>query len=252
MNKINFVRLSTTPDKNNNIDFICNTTKNNYIKLNGYNEKDAIQSLHSFLCNYEVWSLTDKVVRTLKPINFIPDCKYHNISFILKFYNMALLGAEARKQQITSIPEIKPPPPSPINLSPPNTKIIVKNLTNPNINHDENLLDNESLDSIIELLESDETKQEEQEIITSSESFNTEYSNEKNSLNDSIDNSINEIKIKPKTLKTKKIKKSESKTKKTGSKTKQIKSGSKTKKIKSGSKTKKIKNGSKKLIKINK
>lgn len=149
MNSI--MKLSTITDNEGKVDFIANKTKNNYINLGGANDKNTIDCVHAFLCYYGVWDTTDYVIVTRKPINFKPDIKYHDISFVLVFYNAACKSREAKMQQQiieqdTSNKESKEsinkePHDSRQELESKNTEtsnqqIIVKTLTNPNISHD--------------------------------------------------------------------------------------------------------------------
>jgi hypothetical protein len=93
----NLLELSIEPDSNGYVDFIANKTNNNYINLGGANNKDTIDCVHTFMCNNGVWNDNDYVIHTKKTINYVPDQRaYHNISFMLNFYNMARL-ATAKK-----------------------------------------------------------------------------------------------------------------------------------------------------------
>jgi len=92
----NLIKLNNTTDNDGNVDFIANRTKNNYINLGGINSKRIIDCVHAFLCHYGIWDENDTVVSTKKPLNFTPDPKYYNISFVLAFYNAACMCREAR------------------------------------------------------------------------------------------------------------------------------------------------------------
>src|SRR5437588_139058 len=85
----NYVKLNNEPDSIGYVDFIANKSKRNYVNLGGINTREAIDCIHAFLCKNEVWSETDCVIHTKKPFGFVPDFKYHNISFVIKFYKDA-------------------------------------------------------------------------------------------------------------------------------------------------------------------
>lgn len=84
----NFVELSHYKDLDGNVDFLINKTKNNYINFGGINNDDAIECVHSFLCKHGIWEETDQIVYNKKLSTLVPDAKkYHNISFVITFYN---------------------------------------------------------------------------------------------------------------------------------------------------------------------
>lgn len=162
-----FIKLNTEPDAEGFVSFIANKTKNNYINLGGLNDKNAIDCVHSFLCMHGVWNETDYVIHARKLKSYIPDPKvYHDISFVLRFYNMARISKETReksleKPQIVQSHENNDAHSSsekskitinvsvPAHSSPPENKVIVKQLTNPNISHDHKLSSNEHADPLM-------------------------------------------------------------------------------------------------------
>lgn len=97
-----YIALSTEADADGMVDFIANKTKKNYINLGGINNKEAIDCIHAFACQYGIWNRNDKVVHTKKLINYIPDTnQYSDISFIINFYNIA----RNAYQKIKNIPQ---------------------------------------------------------------------------------------------------------------------------------------------------
>lgn len=127
----NYIRLSDVVDQDNNVDFIANKTKSNYINLRGINPKDTIDCVHRFLCRFGVWDISDNVTKSRRPINFIPDPKlYHDISFVLNFYNAACISKETRDREKQE------------------SQTIVKQLANPNINHNVPMEGNDIVRSI--------------------------------------------------------------------------------------------------------
>ncbi|AYV84958.1 MAG: hypothetical protein Satyrvirus1_44 [Satyrvirus sp.] len=140
---IKYIRLNNGVDENGQVDFIANKTKLNYINLGGINLPDTIDCIHKFLCKNKVWVQDDTVIHTKKPINYIPE-KYHNISFILEFYNNACLAKEIRERN----EKYKEPVNDNMQNEPCNNicqqqqqhsmpQMVVKHLTNPNIYHGE-------------------------------------------------------------------------------------------------------------------
>lgn len=85
----NYKELSTNLNDDETVDFIVNKTKLQYVNLKGVNDDTTIKSFYYFLCKYEIWSESDKVIKTFKKINYVAPSKYNNISFVIKFYNMA-------------------------------------------------------------------------------------------------------------------------------------------------------------------
>lgn len=83
-----FKPLSNCANNEGFINFIANKTKNNYVNLGGFNDKEVIDCVHTFLCNNGIWNTTDHVIYTKKQSSYIPTAKYHDISFVLKFYNL--------------------------------------------------------------------------------------------------------------------------------------------------------------------
>lgn len=89
-----YPKLCSEPAPDQTADFIANRTKNNYIILEGINTQEAIDSVFYFAAKQGVWGLDDDVRRTRRPRDFKPD-RYHDISFVLKFYNKARRAYEA-------------------------------------------------------------------------------------------------------------------------------------------------------------
>ncbi|MEM3063131.1 MAG: hypothetical protein QW303_06290 [Nitrososphaerota archaeon] len=128
----NYLMLSEHPDNNGLVDILVNKTKSNYLNLGGINGKEVIDSLHSFLCKYDVWKPSDNVVHVKKPLNFVPSKpKYHNISFVLIFYKMACRSREHREKvaSTNSVIEIKQP------SEEKTIQLNVQHLTNQNMDH---------------------------------------------------------------------------------------------------------------------
>ena len=102
-NQNNLLRLGTRPYSDGTIDILINATKYNYIILSGNNNPDAIDCLHAFLNKNGVWGDNDTVhiVPQKQGIRINP--KYADISFVLRFYNMALLAKEAREERMANM-----------------------------------------------------------------------------------------------------------------------------------------------------
>lgn len=166
----NLLKLNTETDPNGNVDFIANKTKKNYVNLGGINDKDVVDCVHAFLCSQDVWSETDTVVLTTKALNYTPR-EYHNISFILKFYNKARIAKDLQHKQAKAQSVVQPTQehviPEPITVSVPSNAncniepavpIIVKPLTNPNIKHDTKPKPVEKKDQPIKIVEKNSIK----------------------------------------------------------------------------------------------
>ncbi|MEM0353961.1 MAG: hypothetical protein QXW79_00130 [Thermoplasmata archaeon] len=135
-----YLMLSEHPDDNGRVDILVNKTKYNYLNLGGINSEEVIDSLHAFLCKYNIWQPTDNVVHVKSPLHFIPkDSTYHNISFVLIFYKMACKSREHKEKVASSnaILENKQTDEKSIQLN-------VQHLTNQNINHDINSVKNDT------------------------------------------------------------------------------------------------------------
>lgn len=97
----NCMMLSDKPNAGGEVDFIANKTKGEYINLGGINRMNVIDCVHHFLCKHHVWDADDTVIHTTKLLSYIPSsASYHNISFILAFYD-----AEYKKQESGKIIE---------------------------------------------------------------------------------------------------------------------------------------------------
>lgn len=94
-NKLSLHGLNVVPDEMGYVDFIANKSKSNYINLGGVNSDQSIDSIHEFMCYYHIWDRNDKVIKARKKATFVPDKKsYHDISFVLQFYNMCRLARD--------------------------------------------------------------------------------------------------------------------------------------------------------------
>ena len=93
--------------------FIVNTRKGNYIKLKNSSSDDVINSVIRFMKENHVWNEKDIITKIEKSINYCPpSSEYHDISFILKFYN----GAKVSKEPSCPLAEVEQlvsPPPLP-------------------------------------------------------------------------------------------------------------------------------------------
>jgi hypothetical protein len=130
-----YIKLSAVPDQDNHVDFLLNKNKRNYLNLLGINPPEVIKCVRDFLVKYRVWAATDVIVQTKKHKNFIPDqSAYHDISFMITFYDLACIGKEVRERKATE--EIQQPPTEEYQPTEPPTEIpaetyqhIVKYLT---------------------------------------------------------------------------------------------------------------------------
>lgn len=175
---MNYPKLNTLPHPNGLVDFIGNKTKNNYVNLKGGNDKNVIDSVHAFMCQHGIWGINDKVVLTMKQPNYVPDRKYHDISFVLKFYTMARLAKEAKEKADNEIKinsthceekihqKTITPVPSP---KPKKKSIVTQYLANPNISHPAT---NPGTKKIVKKVEEedDDSSSEIQELLSSSDS----------------------------------------------------------------------------------
>ncbi len=84
------LELSNQPDINGNVDFIVDNFQFNYIKLNGINNRNTINHVHAFMIKYGVFDKDSNIILKQKPYNFIPKSRYHDISFVMRFYEMML------------------------------------------------------------------------------------------------------------------------------------------------------------------
>lgn len=141
---MNLIKLSEI--KTEDVDLISNKTKHNYINLKSTNSEDVIDCVHSFLCKYGIWKVSDKIIRSIKPANYVPPEKYHDISFILIFYRLACqtkiekekmlflqekeMEKAALEKDNSNLTNIETS-----NSINPKQSIVVRRLDNPNINH---------------------------------------------------------------------------------------------------------------------
>ena len=117
-------------NKLNDVDFIANKTKNNYINMGSTNNRDAIDCIHQFLCEHGVWNETDNVIHAKKSSTYVPDPhSYHNISFVITFYNIIQKNKKINEENV----KLKEDDNS-INIQ-SRQQINVKRLANPNISH---------------------------------------------------------------------------------------------------------------------
>lgn len=100
--------LSLVSDPNGYVDFLANKTKRNYLNLKGINDNETIECVKSFMVRYLVWSQTDLIVAVKRPVKYVPE-QFHNISFVLTFYDMARQTYEKRPvhQVIENVSEEK-------------------------------------------------------------------------------------------------------------------------------------------------
>jgi hypothetical protein len=125
----NYVKLDTDPYPDGTVDFIVNKTKKNYINLGGANTKETIDCVCTFMCDNELWDDDDCVIHTKKPISYVPDpSAYHDISPVLRFYNMGRLAIEARNKQ--NLEKISPIGTNSIGKDPIKESIIQNNNNN--------------------------------------------------------------------------------------------------------------------------
>lgn len=103
MAMINYIKLSTIPDADKMVDCIANTSKGNFVKLEGTNSIEALNCLIEFMVTYKVWSKDDQIKKVKKPVNFRAT-NLHDISFILEFYNMACRSRESKMSKTSGQP----------------------------------------------------------------------------------------------------------------------------------------------------
>lgn len=166
-----YVRLSRLPNDKNEVNIIANKTKNNYVNLGGVNSRDAVDCVHYFMCKHNIWDKKDNVVLAVKDKAFVPDpSKYHDISFVITFYEMACKSKEAKEKMEKELEKIdsknydqnvhnsennqidKECDTHNIMHIPSMPQPIVKTLTNPNIKHfspDHNVSPNKQQSEIV-------------------------------------------------------------------------------------------------------
>jgi hypothetical protein len=138
---ITYFKLSTTIDPDDQVDFIANTTKGNYVNLRGVNAVEVQNSLIEFLIDVaKAWTKGDKVIRTKKPLAYKPT-NVHDISFVVNIYNMGYKSQEYKKerakQESKSTKAEMDPNVQSINQN--LQTIHVQQLANKNINHSTNV-----------------------------------------------------------------------------------------------------------------
>ncbi|AGF85060.1 hypothetical protein QJ854_gp722 [Moumouvirus goulette] len=88
------IRLNDKPDVHGNVHLLTNLRHKHYVKFGGIQSDDSIDSFHKFMLDNGVWDSNDKVVKSRKPVNFVPGPEYDNISVVLKFYNLGVIACE--------------------------------------------------------------------------------------------------------------------------------------------------------------
>ncbi|QGR54181.1 hypothetical protein [Moumouvirus maliensis] len=88
------IRLNDKPDINGNVHFLTNLKHKHYVKFQGIQSDDSIDSFHKFMHDTGVWHPDDRVVKSRKSMNFMPGPKFDNISVVLNFYNLGVIAYE--------------------------------------------------------------------------------------------------------------------------------------------------------------
>jgi len=70
------------------INFVCNATKKNYVKLIGHYTFDEIDDIHKFMIKFGICSSNDKIIHSVRQKENGIGTKYHDISFIKFFYDI--------------------------------------------------------------------------------------------------------------------------------------------------------------------
>ena len=70
------------------INFMCNTTKKNYVKLIGHYTVEEIDHIHEFMVEFGICSSTDRIVHSVRQKENGIGSRYHDISFIKSFYDI--------------------------------------------------------------------------------------------------------------------------------------------------------------------
>jgi hypothetical protein len=85
-----YPKLTDKPDENGHVHFLANKTRGNYLNLRGAQTKNTLDAVYSFMIKYKIWSKMDTVLQVKKPADYVPNSQnYHDISFVLIFYEMA-------------------------------------------------------------------------------------------------------------------------------------------------------------------
>ncbi len=136
-----YLRISNEPAPDGRVVFLVNKTKCNFVNTGGDNSDDVIDCVHAFLARYGIWHEKDQIIKALKPLNYVPIKDYHNISFVLIFYNLSVAAKEAKDKEIREkenevqdykVVAIEVEKNS---VNDDQTKIIHRPLLNPNIDH---------------------------------------------------------------------------------------------------------------------
>jgi hypothetical protein len=96
-----YLPINRQPSENGQVNFIINTTRCNYIKLEGCNTLEISVSIQNFCVMYGIWANSDVIVDSLNKPSHTPGNTihvnagsyykvYHNISFVTQFYLLAL------------------------------------------------------------------------------------------------------------------------------------------------------------------
>lgn len=68
--------------------FMCNTTKKNYVKLVGHYTVEEIDHIHEFMVKFGICSSADRIVHSVRQKESGIGSSYHDISFIKSFYDI--------------------------------------------------------------------------------------------------------------------------------------------------------------------
>src|SRR5271154_5736586 len=104
----NYKKLSDQTAPSGDVNFIVNLTKNNYVNLRGINSLDVLDSVVEFLIEYGAWNKGDVIKHCDKNIKF-SSRMCHNISFILKFYELGYRSQQIKLKKTQKQVEAKSP-----------------------------------------------------------------------------------------------------------------------------------------------
>lgn len=144
-----YYAITSEPNAEGYLNIIVNKTKRNYIRTSGNISADAVDSLHRFMIQYGVWHSDDEVFKSYKlESDRINPQIYHDITFILRFYDCAYrsyIFKEQRKKQaerkikprttVSTPDHFAPEQTTPLMPPPRTTNTIYQSMTNPNIRH---------------------------------------------------------------------------------------------------------------------
>ena len=85
--KTNMIKLEDPESEKT--DILLNLTKRNYLILGSVNDKKMLDLVYNFMVHYNIWHKSDNINLTVQFKKTHMRTKLHDISFVLKFFEMA-------------------------------------------------------------------------------------------------------------------------------------------------------------------